>query len=81
MVRNHLIRKSKDVAYYQWAEKDKEWLGKFQTSLSRLNKTYFTVVAGDFNLPGWNWKDNIIKLAISNHVSTRSSVTSSTMQV
>ena len=49
-------------ACYHSAEKDKKkWLEKVQTSLSRLNKTYSTVVAGDFNLPGWNWNDNIIK--------------------
>ena len=30
-------------------------------SLSRLKKTDFIVLAGDFNLPDWNRKDNYVK--------------------
>ena len=48
-------------AYYRREEKDKDSLHQLQMSLSRLKKTDSIVLAGDFNLPGWNWKDNYVK--------------------
>ena len=48
-------------AYYRWEEKDEDSLDQLQMSLSRLKKTDSIVLAGDFNLPGWNWKDNYVK--------------------
>ena len=48
--------------YYHREEKDEEnSLNQLQMSHSRLRKTDSIILAGDFNLPGWNWKDNYVK--------------------
>ena len=45
------------AAYYRPHEGDEASLTELAHSLSRLGPTHTVVIGGDFNFPGWNWKD------------------------
>ena len=48
-------------AYYRPHEKDEESLHEMEISIQRLNKHHNIILGGDFNFPGWDWKNNILE--------------------
>ena len=49
-------------AYYRPDVNDETSLDNFEMSLSRLkNLTQHTIIAGDFNFPGWDWENETLK--------------------
>ncbi|XP_068697563.1 uncharacterized protein [Montipora foliosa] len=48
-------------AYYRPHENDEEALLELERSLSLVNVNHHILLAGDVNLPGWDWKENIVK--------------------
>ena len=48
-------------AYYKPHENDEEALLELEGSLSLVNVNHQILLAGDFNLPGWDWKEHIVK--------------------
>ena len=49
-------------AYYRPKESDEESLLELENSLAKLRSKHENVIiAGDFNLPGWDWKNNLVK--------------------
>ena len=55
-------------AFYRPHEKDELSLDELQKSLNRLGETDQNILlAGDFNLPGWDWSENTIRPDKCNH--------------
>ena len=48
-------------AYYRLHENDEEALLELERSLSLVNVNHHILLAGDFNLPGWDWKEHTVK--------------------
>lgn len=50
-------------SYYHPKTSNEECIDQLAKSLETASsiKNYFVVVAGDFNLPGWDWKNNRLK--------------------
>ena len=53
------------AAYYRPHEGDQDSLMELQQSLSRLDKGHHMLIAGDFNFPGWDWKN--LQVSNCNH--------------
>ena len=48
-------------AYYRPHENDEEAFLELERSLSLVNVNHHILLAGDFNLPGWDWKEHTVK--------------------
>ena len=48
-------------AFYRPHEHDEDSLEQLGASLSRLGRNSTTLIAGDFNFPGWDWRNNKVQ--------------------
>ena len=55
-------------SFYHPKTSDEQSLSEFQRSMERANNINksMLIVGGDFNFPGWNWKDKVLKPDTSN---------------